>query len=230
MRLLVAYLNLYKESLLAALAGTFKNAWTFLLPAALLLTYHSLGLLLSPHQWLGGILFMLAMDALLSTYLYFVCQIVEGSKTSLREWKISLGRYFWAIVSFFFALWVGSLLLQFLLSKHPQWPAISLGVQILCLVAFNAAPETLYVKNTRGSLETVRQSFKFMQENWIAWLLPNVLFGLGAWYFMEWNPLHPYAMLTLLGAFFHLVMAFRGVLFVKLDKSTHRQRLHRLGR
>ncbi|MCL2626605.1 MAG: hypothetical protein FWD46_07315 [Cystobacterineae bacterium] len=230
MRALLAYLNLYKASFLEALAGALKNVWTFLLPVALLLLASFLGVVLAPLQWVGNILWMLAMDALLSTYLYFMCQIVEGSKTSLKEWKASLGRYFWAIMNFLFILWVARLLLQLLLSQHPQWPALYLGIQILCLVAFNAVPETLYVKNTHGSLETVGQSFRFMQENWLAWLLPNVLCGVGIWYFIKWSPLPFYVMAVLLGACLHLLMAFRGILFVKLDKSTHRQRLHRLGR
>jgi arginine decarboxylase len=98
MRFLVAYFNLYKESLLVALRGTLKNPWTFLLPIALSLAAVFLGTLLAPLGLVGGILFMLAMDALLSVYLYFMCQIVEGGKASPREWKASLGRYFWAIV------------------------------------------------------------------------------------------------------------------------------------
>jgi len=229
MRLLVAYSKLYKESLLAALAGTLKNPWTFLLPMVLLLAVVFLGVFLAPLGIVGSILFMLAMDALLSAYLYFMCQIVEGNKTSLKEWKASLGRYFWAVLNYFFILWLGFLLLGLLFGKLPQWGAISLGAQILCLVAFNAVPETLYIRGTHGSLETVRQSFQFMQENWVVWLLPNVLFGLGAWQLIKWSPFHFYGTAILLGVCLHLWMAFRGLLFVRLDKSTHRQRMHRLG-
>jgi len=229
MRVLVAYSKLYKESLLAALTGTFKNPWTFLLPIVLAWAAAFLGALFAPLGPLGGIPMMLSMGALLSTYLYFMCHIVEGSKTSPKEWKASLGRYFWAILNCFFILWVGFLLLGLFFGKLPQWGAISLGAQILCLVAFNAVPETLYIRGTHGSLETVRQSFQFMQENWVVWLLPNVLFCLGAWYFMAWNPLGVWGMPIVLGVCLHLFMAFRGILFVKLDKSTHRQLMHRLG-
>jgi MFS family permease len=230
MRALLAYTRLYKESLLAALAGTFKNPWTFLLPMVLAAAAVFLGTLLGPMGLVGGILFMLAMDALLSAYLYFMGQIVEGGKTSPKEWKASLGRYFWAIINYFFILWLGFLLLGLLFGKLPQWPAIQLGAQILCLVAFNAVPETLYIRGTHGSLETVRQSFQFMQDNWVVWLLPNVLFGLLAWGFVKWHPFPFYGVAIVLGVFLHLFMAFRGFLFVQLDKSTHRQRMHHLGR
>jgi len=228
MRAVLAYSRLYKESLLASLAGTLKNPWTFLLPIVLSVAFVFLGKVLAPLGVLGGILWMLAMDALLSAYLYFMCQIVEGSKTSPKEWKASLGRYFWAIINFFFILWVGFLLLEFLFGKQPQWGAIVLGARILCLVAFNAVPETLYTRGTHGSLETVRQSFGFMQENWVVWLLPNVLFCLATWYFLQWNPLGIWGV-AFAGFCLHLMMAFRGFLFVKLDKSTHHQRVHRLG-
>ena len=229
MRALLAYFKLYKESLLAALAGTLKNPWTFLLPIVLSLAAVFLGVLLGPLGLVGGILFMFAMDALLSAYLYFMCQIVEGGKTSPKEWKASLGRYFFAIINYFFILWVGFLLLELLFGKQPQWGAIRFGAQILCLVAFNAVPESLYIRGTYGSLETVQQSFKFMQENWVVWLLPNVLFGLGAWYFIQWHPFHAYGMAIVLGACLHLFLAFRGFLFVGLDKSTHRQRMRPRG-
>ncbi|MCL2013162.1 MAG: hypothetical protein FWG75_10310 [Cystobacterineae bacterium] len=260
MRFLFAYAKLYKECLLAALAGTFKNPWTFLLPIVLSLASVFLGVFLSRFGFLGGILWMLSTNALLSTYLYFMCQIAEGSKTSPKEWKASLGRYFWAILNYFFIIWLGFLLLEFLFGRLSQWHAIGLGAQILCWVAFNAVPETLYIKGTHGSMETVRQSFKFIQENWVVWLLPWVPLLGAAWYFVGWQPaifmqknwllgllpnvfvylgskyfvgLYPfnvYGMAIVLGVFLHLFMAFRGVLFVRLDKSTHRQRMHRFGR
>jgi len=227
MRVLLAYFKLYQESLLSALAGSFKNPWTFLLPIVLSLAAVFLRVLLGPLGFVGGILLMLAVDALLSAYLYFMCQIVEGSKTSPKEWKASLGRYFWAIMNYFFVIWLGFFVLGLLFGASPQWPAIALGAQILCLVAFNAVPETLYIRGTYGSMETVRQSFQFMQENWVVWLVPNVLFFLGAWYFVKWQPVGAWGMAIALGVCLHLFMAFRGVLFVRLDKSTHRQRMLR---
>ena len=77
---------------------------------------------------------------------------------------------------------------------------------------------------------TIQRSFRFLQENWIEWFVPNGLLLAGVWYAWEqgWLFRLPGGVLGLGiigGVLLHVVMVFRGFLFQQLDGSTHRQRM-----
>ncbi|MFZ5471954.1 MAG: hypothetical protein ACOZIN_21195 [Myxococcota bacterium] len=230
MKAVRVYLNLYASCLRLAVRGIKKSPWTLLLPLGLFYTFHIAEPLLAPLGIVGGFLLALALDAVYSCYLYFVGEVVSHSKVHLGELKKSFGAYFWSVLNLFFVLWVVRLVLNLVIARTPNAGTLSLAVWLLTLVVLNAAPEVIYLRGTRGGVDTIQRSVKFLQENWIEWFIPNLV-GLAALYFLLVEvvlklPLPGFIASGLVGsAFFHLLMVFRGYLFRELDGSSHRQRM-----
>jgi hypothetical protein len=183
--------------------------------------------------FLGAII----LSGLLSCYLYFLGEVVGGSRVSLRELGPSVGKYLWSVLAVLFVLWVA----QFLLSMAlPRTPNAALAFRFLSLVAFvllNAVPEVLYLRGIYGGLATFERSFRFIQQNWLEWFIPNLPLLALAWFGVDlvgllfaFQPsLDPISLMMAVafGALFHTFMVFRGHLFEALDGSSHRQRMYR---
>lgn len=227
---LLVYLRLYAKCLKLALKGVAKNLWTLALPVGLFIAFSLLGTALGGLGVVGGFILGLILDAIFSCYLYFTAGTVAMQKMTLGELKKSFLVYFWSVIGVFFVLWIARLLLGMVLGRNPQGATIMTALYWLQLVALNAVPEVIYTKGTRGGMETITTSFKFLQENWIEWFIPNLAVIGGAWLFLtrvmprlpDWSDL-PIALAA--GALFHVFMVFRGNLFEELDGSTHRQRM-----
>lgn len=229
---IVVYARLYGQALVNAFAAIGRNLWTLVLPMALILAFHALALLLAPLGIVGGFILALARSAGLSVYTYFVSEVVAKNRVGLADLKPSIGAYIWTWFNLFFVLWIVDLLLG-PMSVTADGRQLKEALLMMELVVLNAAPEVIYLKQTSGGLDTITRSFRFLQENWIEWFVPNALVLAGLWLFISGTlPLYaiPFAELTvpvLAGALLHLVMVFRGFLFQSLDGSTHRQRMYR---
>lgn len=226
--LLVVYARIYGQAFANALMAIGRNLWTLILPIALLEAFDALGLLVSPMGFAGGFLMGLARSAALSIYTYFVAQVVAKQRVGLSELKTSIGAYFWTWINVFFGLWIMSLLLG-PMTVTPDGQRMLKALWLLLLVALNAAPETIYLKGTSGFIETVQRSFRFLQENWIEWFIPNAII-LAGWWFTENGtiPLYqlpPLLAAVVLGMLLHIAVVFRGFLYEILDGTTHRQRM-----
>ena len=105
-----------------------------------------------------------------------------------------------------------------------------MALKLVALLLLNAAPEVIYTRGTRSGVDTITQSVRFLQENWIEWFVPNLVL-LAALYFLieevAWRlgPLPGIVFGLVMGAVFHGVMVFRGNLFAALDGTSHRQRM-----
>jgi hypothetical protein len=207
MNVLTVYLRIYADAFRQALAGIGKNAWTLLLPIALLILLNlGRGVLaaIGLGGWVGGILFGLLLCALVSCYLYF---------------------------DVFFVYFIVSYLLGALVRGH-QGAVLQVLLRYGSIILLNAAPEVIYQRGSYGGLETVQRAIRFLQANWIEWGIPNLLV-VGAWYLLDEYPLPRLGVLGDLlveiasGALIHVVMVFRGHLFKALDGTSHRQRMYR---
>lgn len=231
---LAAYLKLYVDCLSRAAAGIAKNAWTLVLPMGLFAAVALLAVPLSALGPLSGMFLRLAMYFAFSSYLYFAAGIVANQKVGLDDLKKSFLAYFWSIMGLLFVVWIAEIVLGAVFGQNPNKGVILLGLDLLAFVVLNAAPEIIYTKGTRGGMDTISRSVKFVQENWIEWFVPMLLVGAAA--YGVWSNLWrlPGAVTLVLalvgGAIFHLVMVFRGHLFEALDSSTHRQRMFKYGR
>lgn len=233
MNVVLVYLRLYGACLSSAFAALVKNLWTLVLPMGLAVAFYFLALLFGGSGWTGGLALGLARAAGFSIYTFFLAGVVAKDRVSLSDLKQSLGAYFWTWINLFFVLWIIDLLLGAVLAMNPQRVAILQVVDFMELIVLNATPEVIYLKRSWGGLDTIQRSFKFLQENWIEWFVPNGLIVGGLYFFVTQGglallgPLGAIVAVVAAGAVFHVVMVFRGFLFEALDGSTHRQRMFR---
>ncbi len=232
MKVIRAYVRMYLDCWGLTFQSLGKNAWTLLLPVALVIASVLLGQLLIGHLGrAGGFIWALLFDALLSCYLYFLAQTVDRSRTTLAEFKTSIGAYFWPIISVFFLLWIIDLVVG-MVGGAGQGAVLQVAKVLLVSILLNPVPEVLYVSRPVGGMATFQKSFQFLQENWIEWFLflPNLLIGglflLGrdAVFAVGIGGIGWVAMIVG-GALLHLVMVYRGHLYEALDGTTHRQRM-----
>jgi hypothetical protein len=239
MKFLIAYPRLYAHCVLEALKGILKSPWTLLLPIGIAFVMLLLTPVLAPLRWVGGFLLGLALAFLSSAYLYFLGGVVAKQHVSLKDLRTALLTYFWSVINVGFVFWIANMGLDFALKHNPNGPAFRAALNILALIAMNAAPEVIYLKGTVGGIDTIQRSVKFLQENWIEWFIPNGLIIAAGYYFPALRSAamvaaSPEAVLIgagLLGGILgHVVMVFRGQLFQELEGSTHRQRVFKYGR
>ena len=121
-----------------------------------------------------------------SCYLYFLGEVVAKSRVKLDEFGRSVGAYFWSVANLFFVYWVASLLIE--LMARTAAAVFSQLLVLAAVILLNAAPEVIYQRGSRGGLETVQRSVRFLQANWIEWGIPNLLV-LAAWCYVPRDPL-----------------------------------------
>lgn len=228
MTVVLVYLRLYGACLQRALRGIGKNPWTLLLPMGGAVASFFLGMLFSGLGLVGGLLFSLAVDALLSSYLYFVNEVVSHARVEVTALKQSILPYFWSVLNLMFVLWVVEFLLAAGLRNSDQATYIFFITRLAAFVLLNACPEIIYLKGSYGGIATIQGSIEFIHRNWIEWFVPNLLFGAVFFYGLPAAlrvgvPL--WIMPIVGGALLHVVMVFRGHLFQELDRSSHRQRM-----
>lgn len=234
MKVVLVYLRLYAQCVSKGLDGIRRNLWTLLLPMGLVLALSLAKPVVASLGVLAGLALSLLMAAAISCYLYFTSEVVAHAQVRLSELKTSIGAYFWSVMNLLFVLWIIDLILAALFSGHQNGAVLQVAVNLVLTVLLNPAPEVIYRRGTHNGLETVQQSIRFLQENWIEWFIPNLLV-LAAGYVLFTRALPSLGLLGGLigtfgsGALLHVWMVFRGHLFGALDGSTHRQRMFRYG-
>ena len=230
MKVLTVYLRLYAETLQKAFRSLKRNLWTLLLPVGISLASGVALTIASRLGPIGGILMSLALAALGSCYLYFVSDIVAGSPVKIQELKRSVGTYFWAVINVMFIFWIARLAVSLL--GGPRAGVLMLALNVVALIAFNAVPETLYVRGTHGGMQTLQESFEFLRDQLLPWGIPNVLLIAAAWGLLWGVAMSGFPesiALILFGALIHVAMVVRGHLYKALSGSSHRQRMFRYG-
>jgi hypothetical protein len=230
------YARLYFDCLRRTRASIGKSSWTLLLPIGLLLLYiFAIGLASQLHLGiLGGFIITGVLAALGSCYLYFLGELNGNARVGVAEFGKSIRVYFWSVVNVLFVYWVASLLLSMVLRGSPQAHAAETALRIVALVLLNAVPEVIYLRNTYGGLATMQRAIQFLQACWLEWTVPNLVL-LGALYLAVRRAVDELAapvvevvlVAGVIGGLLHVIMVFRGHLFVALDGTSHRQRMFR---
>lgn len=193
-----------------------------------------------PLSIISGFITFFIQSAIISNYLYLLFNIINYEKFNLNDFKKGFMYFLWKVYGVLFIFYLAQLLLSLLSRVLGQGAAIlNLVIGLLALVVFNPLPESIYLKSYSPS-ETVMYTIEFMKENWLNWILPNVVF-IGALFLITGNLLTGlfntgvnFSMIFsinmvlqyLVGQLiFSFMMIYRGHLYKLLSGSTRRKRM-----
>jgi hypothetical protein len=230
-------LRVYGECLTRTFGPILKSPWVLLLPMAYGMASNTATMLLAPLGIVGGFILGFIAAALAASFLYMIDELVSKNPIHLSELVTSVRRYLWPVMNVMFVFWIASILLGPLLSQASNSTGIYMGLMLVLFVLLNATPEAIYQKGMYGGLDILKESIRFIQENWIEWFIPNLAFLAIAWFGIPfvlnlvpdavggWG----YRLISGLieGCLILPVMVFRGHLYRELDTSTARQRRFR---
>lgn len=189
---------------------------------------------------IANIVLAIVSAGLISNYLYLLHKVINYNKITLQDFKDGFTYFLRKVYMIFFFAWIGSLLLNAVSNfLGSNFYILYIIVYLSIFIILNALPETLYLK-TLEPMESIIYSFDFIKENWINWLIPNVIlyitlflltgititniFTTYLYFSFDFNPIS--IIIYLLGqVLFSFVMIYRGHLFKILSGSTRRKRM-----
>ena len=226
---------IYKTCLIRTVELVRGNLGIIFAPIAYGVLLSVAAMLVAPLGIVGGIVMGVVLAACASSGLYLIENVVRMGKASLQDFARGFSVYIWDILTIAFIFWLPMRLLAQFAYTTPNGPLLYLGVQILLYVIFNAVPELIYQGRVSG-LALLSASYQFIVENWIEWLLPNLLVGVAGYLLRNLvyqlvTPL-PFFLQDFLveaafGLFLTFLMIFRGLLFSELNGTTRRSRVYR---
>lgn len=191
--------------------------------------------LMAPLGIVGALLVSLASQACVSSGLFLIKNMVENNKADFNDFLKGFTVFLWELLGIAFILWIPLRVLSMGLATAPNGALIYFLVKLALYILLNPVPEFIYQTRASG-LELISASYNFIVENWIEWLIPNiVLFALGYFLLELLKPLlfglpgfvalFLYAFIA--GLALTYFMIFRGFLFAQLHGTTRRSRLYR---
>ena len=246
-------LKLYLKALRGAFKSLLLSWWLPLahLLAAVLIAF-PLGLVVSLLGIVGSFAAGLALAFAVAAYLASIRAVV--GKESQRGVFQSAQQLFFPVIHVLFMFFILELLLGFILvGPNSHWIRACIGLAIT--VFGNVIPELIYIRGSNGS-EIFTDSFEFIVENWVEWILPAIPFvllliaftspAIGLRLLIETFQQHPLEMIeSLVFTFgslmsvpslwvylivamylFYFVVLFRANLFEELLYSSRRKRVY----
>jgi hypothetical protein len=235
MQIIQVTLWLYATAFKRALECVAKNWVVSFAPAAYSVGLTLVLLLVAPLGIVGGLLFSLASQACVSSGLYLVKNMIESGKANFNDFLNGFTVYIWELITIAFILWIPLRVLESVLADQPNGGLIFLLIKLALYILLNAVPELIYQTRTSG-LELISASYNFIVENWIEWLIPNLLLALGGYFLLQFiSPLllglpafvQLFLYSFIAGLLLTYVMTFRGFLFADLYGTTRRSRIYR---
>lgn len=227
-------------------AASFKKNWLivftgFVYTILNILLFTIIGtLFVGPLYILSGIVMAIVSSAMISNYLYLLFNIINYNKISIQDFKDGFLYYLRKIYGVLFFGYLGSMLLSLVSNMLgslalPLYLLIYLGV----LIILNPLPETIYLKYY-DPMESIIRTFEFMKENWLNWIIPNIVFLTFLYIVMEVSVVGLFSTHISFGSLFNvkdlaiyllsqvvfsIMMIYRGHLYKMLSGSTRRKRM-----
>ena len=168
-----ATLKLYQQALRATFSSLTRN-WILIGAVVILaiLMFVITGAATSLGM-LGGFLMGAANAFAVGALLSLVEQAVMTTRPMTWEnlWKAA-GQYFWDVISIGFIVWVPLQFLEIGMQANPNGPVIVSAVFFLLFLLLNPIPEIIYQVRLGSPLDSLKESYEFVIENWIEWFLP----------------------------------------------------------
>ncbi len=235
MKLLQVTLWLYATALSKSADCVRKNWLVIFAPVAYGIILTLAGTLVAPLGMIGGLVFSLVSSACASSGLYLVKNLVDSGRADVNDFLNGFLVYLGDLLTFYFILWIPTWVVANVLGGVPNGWLIYLLLRLGLFILLNAVPEMIYQGRVSG-LELIGASYSFIVDNWIEWLIPNLLLFAAGYYFLDFFEslligLPAFAQLfasaLALGLLLACFMTFRGFLFSQLHGTTRRTRIYR---
>jgi hypothetical protein len=235
MTILQVTLWIYLTALQKSWQCVSKNLIVSFAPLAYGLIMSLAGLVAAPLGIIGGFILGLASQACVSSGLHLIKNMITSGKADLNDFLNGFTAYLWDLLTLAFILWIPLRLAAFALGSVPNGDLIYFMIQAALYILLNPVPEFIYQSRTSG-LELLSASYNFIVENWLEWLLPNIVLTAAGFfllrfvysivavlpYFVQW-----FVIAFGFGLFLTYFMTFRGFLFAELHGTTRRSRMYR---
>ena len=191
--------------------------------------------LVAPLGIIGGLLLSVASQACVSSGLFLIKNIIESNKADINDFLNGFAVYLWELIGIAFILWIPMRIAASALAPMPNGALIYLLIKLVLYILLNAVPELIYQTRTSG-LELIGASYNFIVENWLEWLVPNLVLAAAGFYLLGLVEPFLYGLPRFLEFFLYsflvglgltYFMTFRGFLFAQLHGTTRRSRLYR---
>ncbi|MBI3800601.1 MAG: hypothetical protein HY268_26940, partial [Deltaproteobacteria bacterium] len=204
-----------------------------------------------PLGLIGGFILGLVLALCVSSYLYFIAGVVNGSRMSLSDLAESWRPYFGSVITILFFLSIVRYALELLVPLGAAGGSeLRSLINLALMILLNPMPEIIYQGRSEG-LNMLQESFEFLRDSGVEWFLPLIVLAVLATLFFPvpvlMMPLQigrltfptlgggglfsgsPLSLLwAVLSAFLLFgLMVFRGLLFRALASGTRRQRVYR---
>ena len=235
MKILQVTLWMYATALERSWQAVRKNWVVSLAPVVFGIILAVVGSLVAPLGIIGGFIYSLVSAACASSGLYLIKNLVDSGKANFNDFLNGFTVYIWDVITILFIVGIPMRVAAMGLESVANGALIYFLLRLGLYILLNAVPELIYQSRTSG-LELIGASYNFIVENWLEWLIPNILFAVAGYFFLDflgslifglplYLELFLYALFLGLGlAYF---MTFRGFLFSELHGTTRRSRLYR---
>lgn len=226
---------LYASALQKAWRCVLKNWIVSFAPLAYGIIMSLAGLLAAPLGILGGFVLALASQACVSSGLHLIKNMIATGKADFNDFLNGFTAYLWDLLTIAFILWIPLRFAAMALGSVPNGDLIYFMIQAALYILLNPVPEFIYQTRT-SALELLSASYSFIVENWLEWLLPNILIIIAGYFLLPllyaviWGLpylLQGFVIAFGFGLFLTYFMTFRGFLFAELHGTTRRSRAYK---
>ncbi len=235
MKIVRATLWIYGTALNKSWQCVRKNWVVSFAPLAYGIVMSVAGLLALRLGFFGGFLLAIASQACVSSGLHLIKNMISSGRANLNDFLNGFTVYLLDLLMVAFILWIPLRIAGMALDSVPNGGLIFLLIQVTLYILLNPVPEFIYQTRTSG-LELLSASYHFIVENWLEWLLPNVIIAIAGVFLLRVLDAVVYllpgfvqffAFAFCFGLFLTYLMTFRGFLFAELHGTTRRSRLYR---
>jgi len=235
MKILQVTVWMYTTAVQRSWEAVRKNWVVSLAPVVFGIILSVVGSLVAPLGIIGGFIYSLVSAACASSGLFLIKNLVESGKANFNDFLSGFTVYIWDVITISFILWIPMRVAAMGLASVANGALIYLLLRLGLYILLNAVPELIYQSRTSG-LELIGASYNFIVENWLEWLIPNLLFAVAGYFLLDMLQslifsLPAYLELFLNALFLGLglayFMTFRGFLFSELHGTTRRSRMYR---
>jgi len=235
MKILQVTFWLYATALSKSYDCVRKNWVVIFAPVAYGVILTVVGIVVASLGMIGGLVYSLVSSACTSSGLYLIKNMVESGKTDVNDFLNGFLAYLGELLTFFFILWLPMWAAANGLSGVPNGWLIYLLLRLALFIILNAVPEMIYQGRVSG-LELIGASYSFIVDNWIEWLVPNLILFAAGYFLLDFFEsllfglpafVQLFSSACMIGVLLAFFMTFRGFLFSQLHGTTRRTRIYR---